>query len=94
MRYFETPGRVKTDRALIDLREARDDLSIQISLLKKATELTRPCFHHCDTRWGFWTFASPNMRNRSAPNGARGEKPAATPLACPLSTHCRHESFC
>jgi hypothetical protein len=34
MRYFEMPGRVKTDRALIDLREARDDLSIQISLLK------------------------------------------------------------
>jgi hypothetical protein len=34
MRYFEMPARVKTDRALIDLREARDDLSIQISLLK------------------------------------------------------------
>jgi len=34
MRYFEMPGRVKTDRALIDLRETRDDLSIQISLLK------------------------------------------------------------
>ena len=34
MRYFEMPGRVKTDRALIDMREARDDLSIQISLLK------------------------------------------------------------
>jgi hypothetical protein len=34
MRYFETPGRVTTDRALIDLREARDDLSIQISILK------------------------------------------------------------
>jgi hypothetical protein len=33
MRYFEMQGRVKTDRALIDLREARDDLSIQISLL-------------------------------------------------------------
>jgi hypothetical protein len=34
MRYFEMPSRVTTDRALIDLREARDDLSIQISLLK------------------------------------------------------------
>jgi hypothetical protein len=34
MRYFEMPGRVKTDRALIDMREARDDLSIRISLLK------------------------------------------------------------
>ena len=34
MRYFEMPGRVKTDRALIDLREARDDLSVQISLLR------------------------------------------------------------
>lgn len=34
MRYFEMSGRVKTDRALIDLRETRDDLSIQISLLK------------------------------------------------------------
>lgn len=34
MRYFETPGRVKTDRTLIDLREARDDLTVQISLLK------------------------------------------------------------
>jgi hypothetical protein len=35
MRDFETPGRVTTDRALIDLRGARDDLSIQISILKK-----------------------------------------------------------
>ena len=34
MRDFELPGRVETDRALVDLREARDDLSIQISLLK------------------------------------------------------------
>lgn len=34
MRYFEMPGRVNTDRALIDLRDARDELSIQISLLK------------------------------------------------------------
>ena len=34
MRHFEMPGRVKTNRTLIDLREARDDLSIQISLLK------------------------------------------------------------
>jgi hypothetical protein len=39
MRYFETPGRVKTDRALIDLREARDDLSIQISLLRKGDRI-------------------------------------------------------
>ncbi len=39
MRYFETPGRVKTDRALIDLREARDDLSIQISLLQKGDRI-------------------------------------------------------
>ena len=34
MRYYETPGRVRTDRALIDLREARDDLSVQISLIR------------------------------------------------------------
>jgi len=34
MRYFETMGRVTTDRALIDLRAARDDLSIKIGLLK------------------------------------------------------------
>lgn len=39
MRYFEVPGRVKTDRALIDLREARDDLSIQISLLKDGDQI-------------------------------------------------------
>jgi hypothetical protein len=39
MRYFETPGRVKTDRALIDLREARDDLSIQISLLQNGDRI-------------------------------------------------------
>ena len=39
MRYFERPGRVKTDRALIDLREARDDLSIQISLLQKGDRI-------------------------------------------------------
>lgn len=34
MRYFERPGRVKTDRSLIDLRGARDDLSFQIGILK------------------------------------------------------------
>jgi hypothetical protein len=34
MRYFETMGRVTTDRALIDLRGKRDDLSIQISILE------------------------------------------------------------
>jgi hypothetical protein len=34
MRYFETPGPVITDRALIDLREARDDLSIKINILE------------------------------------------------------------
>jgi hypothetical protein len=39
LRYFETPGRVKTDRALIDLRGARDDLSIQISILKKSDRI-------------------------------------------------------
>jgi hypothetical protein len=39
MRYFETPGRVQTDRALIDLRGARDDLSIQISILKKGDRI-------------------------------------------------------
>jgi hypothetical protein len=33
MRYFETPGPVQTDRTLIDLRDARDDLSIKISIL-------------------------------------------------------------
>jgi hypothetical protein len=33
MRYFETPGPVETDRTLIDLRDARDDLSIKISIL-------------------------------------------------------------
>jgi len=39
MLHFETPGRVKTDRALIDLREARDDLSIQIRLLKEGDRI-------------------------------------------------------
>ncbi len=39
MQYFETPGPVITDRALIDLRAARDDLSIQISLLKKSDRI-------------------------------------------------------
>jgi hypothetical protein len=39
MRYFEMPGRVKTDRALIDLRAARDDLNIQISLLKNGDRI-------------------------------------------------------
>jgi hypothetical protein len=34
MRDFERPGRVKTDRSLIDLRGARDDLSFQIGILK------------------------------------------------------------
>jgi hypothetical protein len=36
MRYFETTERVTTDRALIDMRDARDDLSIEISLLKNS----------------------------------------------------------
>jgi len=36
MRYFETTARVTTDRALIDLRDARDDLSIEISILEDA----------------------------------------------------------
>jgi hypothetical protein len=34
MRYFETMGHVTTDRALIDLRDARDDLSIKINILE------------------------------------------------------------
>jgi hypothetical protein len=34
MRYFETMAPVATDRALIDLRDKRDDLSIQISIVE------------------------------------------------------------
>ena len=34
MRYFETTERVTTDRVLIDLRDARDDLSITINILE------------------------------------------------------------
>jgi hypothetical protein len=34
MRYFETTERVTTDRALIDLRDARDDLTIEINILE------------------------------------------------------------
>ena len=81
MRYFEMPGRVKTDRALIDLREARDDLSSKSAFSKTATELTRPRCPPCNASWGFWKFASPNIRDRSAPEGPRGEKHAATRLA-------------
>ena len=36
MRYFETMARMTTDRALIDLRDARDDLSIEIGILEDA----------------------------------------------------------
>jgi hypothetical protein len=39
MRPFETMGRVTTDRALIDLRDARDDLSIKISILEDADRI-------------------------------------------------------
>jgi hypothetical protein len=34
MRYFETMGRVATDRALIDLRDERDNLTIQLNILQ------------------------------------------------------------
>jgi hypothetical protein len=34
MRYFEAMGRVATDRALIDLRNERDDLTIQLNILE------------------------------------------------------------
>jgi hypothetical protein len=39
MRSFETMGRVTTDRKLIDLRDARDDLSIKISILEDADRI-------------------------------------------------------
>jgi hypothetical protein len=39
MRTFETMARVTTDRALIDLRDARDDLSIEISILEDADRI-------------------------------------------------------
>jgi hypothetical protein len=39
MRYFETTERVTTDRALIDLRDARDDLSIQINILEDSDRI-------------------------------------------------------
>jgi hypothetical protein len=39
MRYFETTERVTTDRALIDLRDARDDLSIEINILQDSDEI-------------------------------------------------------
>jgi hypothetical protein len=34
MRNFEVVGRVTTDRVLIDLREAHDDLAIKIRILE------------------------------------------------------------
>ena len=39
MRYFETTARVTTDRALIDLRDARDDLSIKINILEDSDQI-------------------------------------------------------
>ena len=39
MRYFESMERVTTDRALIDLRDARDDLSIQINILEDSDQI-------------------------------------------------------
>jgi hypothetical protein len=39
MRTFERMGRVTTDRELIDLRDARDDLSIKISILEGANRI-------------------------------------------------------
>ena len=39
MRYFETTTRVTTDRAMIDLRDARDDLSIQINILEDSDQI-------------------------------------------------------
>jgi hypothetical protein len=39
MRYFETTARVTTDRALIDLRDARDDLSIEIKILEDLDQI-------------------------------------------------------
>ena len=39
MRTFETMARVTTDRALIDLRDARDDLSIEIGILEDADRI-------------------------------------------------------
>jgi len=41
MRTFETMARVTTDRALIDLRDARDDLSIEINILEDADRIDR-----------------------------------------------------
>ena len=34
MRHFEAMGRVVTDRALIDLRDERDDMSIRLNILQ------------------------------------------------------------
>ena len=34
MRYFETMARLKTDRALIDLRDERDDMTIRLNILQ------------------------------------------------------------
>ena len=39
MRYFETTTRVTTDRAMIDLRDARDDLSIKINILEDSDQI-------------------------------------------------------
>jgi hypothetical protein len=39
MRYFETTERVTTARALIDLRDARDDLSIEINILEDSDRI-------------------------------------------------------
>ena len=39
MRYFEMTTRVTTDRALIDLRDARDDLSIKINILEDSDQI-------------------------------------------------------
>jgi hypothetical protein len=39
MRYFETTERVTTDRVLIDLRDARDDLSIEINILQDSDQV-------------------------------------------------------
>jgi hypothetical protein len=38
MRYFETMGHVATDRALIDLRDERDNLSIQLNILQDSEQ--------------------------------------------------------
>ena len=34
MRYFETMAHSKTDRALIDLHDQRDDMSIRLNILQ------------------------------------------------------------